>query len=289
MALPTKQQLNEIARQRGEIMRAAEKGLLSKSKELEKKLQSFVLNSFLPELEIKNNRIVNSAANLKKVNDSASLKKFLKVNVNSQMREYYTKEFTKITASTGNYFNIFPEPLAGQKKSILQRGELIVEGYLDGLFDNNQIATSIQSTIRNSVNTSQTLSTLGKLVTEQIKGKEDKFGAITNYHYQNGYDQFQTYSRALDEDYSVALQLNYAIYAGGEMGKTRDFCAERNGNVYNRETVLSWNDLDWQGKKANNNILIDLGGYNCRHDLDWISYQLAKKLDPTIEKSTFDK
>lgn len=286
--MPTLKELNALARKRSKALREAESGLLEKAGGLENKLLAFVRNTFLPSLDISNNRVSNSIGNLRKVNDSSSLKAFMRKVVNVAMYEYYQSEFNKVTGLTNSYYNTF-EPKEAQQKKILERGAVIVDGYLDSVFDNNQIVRSIQGTVRNAVSTNQALSVAGQLLKEQIKGKDDKFGLVKSYHYQNGYDEFQAYSRTLDEDYSKALELNYAIYAGGEMKTTRDFCTERNGNVYNRETILSWDDEEWQGKKPNNNILIDLGGYNCRHDLDWISFNLAKRLDPSIEKSTFDK
>jgi hypothetical protein len=286
--MPTLKELNALARKRSKALREAESGLLEKAGGLENKLLAFVRNTFLPSLDISNNRVSNSIGNLRKVNDSSSLKAFMRKVVNVAMYEYYQSEFNKVTGLTNSYYNTF-EPKEAQQKKILERGAVIVDGYLDSVFDNNQIVRSIQGTVRNAVSTNQSLSVAGQLLQEQIQGKEDKFGLVKSYHYQNGYDEFQAYSRTLDEDYSKALELNYAIYAGGEMKTTRDFCTERNGNVYNRETILSWDDEEWQGKKPNNNILIDLGGYNCRHDLDWISFNLAKRLDPSIEKSTFDK
>ena len=286
--MPTLKELDALARKRSKALREAESGLLEKAGGLENKLLAFVRNTFLPSLDISNNRVSNSIGNLRKVNDSSSLKAFMRKVVNVAMYEYYQSEFNKVTGLTNSYYNTF-EPKEAQQKKILERGAVIVDGYLDSVFDNNQIVRSIQGTVRNAVSTNQSLSVAGQLLQEQIKGKDDKFGLVKSYHYQNGYDEFQAYSRTLDEDYSKALELNYAIYAGGEMKTTRDFCTERNGNVYNRETILSWDDEEWQGKKPNNNILIDLGGYNCRHDLDWISFNLAKRLDPSIEKSTFDK
>jgi hypothetical protein len=286
--MPTLKELNALARKRSKALREAESGLLERAGGLENKLLAFVRNEFLPSLDIADNKITNSISNLRKVNDSSSLKKYMRKVVNVAMYEYYQSEFNNVTNLTNGYYNTF-EPKASQQKKILERGAVIVDGYLDSVFDNNQIVRSIQGTVRNAVSTNQALSVALQLLQEQIQGKEDKFGLVKYYHYQNGYDEFQAYSRTLDEDYSKALELNYAIYAGGEMKTTRQFCTERNGNVYNRETILSWDDEEWQGKKPNNNILIDLGGYNCRHDLDWISFNLAKRLDPSIEKSTFDK
>ena len=32
-----------------------------------------------------------------------------------------------------------------------------------------------------------------------------------------------------------------------------------------------------------------MGGWNCRHDFDWVSWQLARRVDPNMERSKFDK
>lgn len=285
---PTVTELRKLARKRGATLRGAESGLMDKAKAQERKLNRYVLNTLIPSLDISNNRVKNTNANLKKINKAGGLKKFIKNVVNLAMFEYYESEFNKISRGTNSYFNRF-EPTEAQKTRIFNRGQTLVDGFVDSLFDNNQIVTNIQGTVRNAITTNQPVSELKQLLTEQIKGKDKKLGSLSSFHYQNGYNEFQAYARGLDDEFSRALDLNYAIYAGGEIKTTRDFCDERNGNVYNRETILSWNNLEWQGKKENNNILIDLGGYNCRHDLDWISYQLAKRLNPEIEKSKFDK
>ena len=288
MANPTLKALRKQARKRSSNLRSAEAGLLDKSRALEDELLSYVLDRLLPSLDIENGRIKNTTANLKKASSLKSLKAFIRNVVNASMFDYYNKEFKSVSKGSKGYYDMFDTSEAANKK-IKQRGEIIVSGFLDSLFDNNEIARSIQSVVVNGVNTQQQAKDLRGQLTEQIKGKDKKFGLIENYHYKNGRDEFQAYSRTLDNEYSTTLNLNYAVYAGGEIKSTRTFCDERNGNVYNRETILSWNDEEWQGKKADNNILIDLGGYNCRHDLDFISFALAKRINPSIEKSKFDK
>ena len=124
---------------------------------------------------------------------------------------------------------------------------------------------------------------------DQVEGKGKKFGLIESYHYNNGFNEFQDYSRGLDAEFAKALDLNYAIYAGGEIKTTRTFCDQHNGKVYNREEIEELGEDNWQGKKDNNNIFIDAGGYNCRHNWDFISYQLAKRIRPDIERSKYDK
>lgn len=290
MALPTVTQLRKIARKRSSILRASESGLLDKTASQERKLNSYVLNTLVPSLEIDSNTntIKNTNANLKKINKAGGLKRFIKNVINVSINDFYISEFLKINKQTNRYFNSF-EPTQATSDRINNRSITSVDGFIDDLFDNNTVTKAIQSTLRAAITSKQNVSNVKQLLTKQIKGTEEKLGSLSSYHYRNGYNEFQKYARGLDEDFSTALNLNYAIYAGGEIKTTRSFCDERNGNVYTREEILSWNDLDWQGKDPSANVIINLGGYNCRHDLDWISYPLARRLRKDIERSQFDK
>ena len=288
MADPKITDIRAESKKRSDTITAAQKGLLERTTSLEKRMYSFVVNSFLPEMDINKGKVVNSTKNLKLINTSDGLKKFFKEAINIALKDYYQEQFKSITAQTGRIYEQF-SPNATSKKAVEERGKLMVEGLLDSIFGNTTVQTGIQTTLRNSVIAGQQTNVLKQLLESQIQGKEGKYGSLTHFHYGNGYDQMQSYSRSLDNDYSTVLSLNYAIYQGGEIKTTRQFCEERAGKVFNRETVLSWQNEEWTGKIPNGDILIDLGGYNCRHDLDWISYELAKRIDPTIEKSTFDK
>lgn len=287
---PNLTDLRKIARKRSKYLRGSEAGLLSRAASMERKLNAYVLNTLVPSLQMRNNKIINTTANLNKVNKVAGLKRFMKTVVDLAMLEYYEKQFTGINRLSNQYFNKF-EPTDATKERIINRGQLITTGFVDELFDNNEVVKNIQNTIRNSIITEQRTADLKGLLSDQIKGRENKMGLLSSYHYKNGYDEFQGYSRGLDEQYSKALKLNYAFYAGGKIKTTRDFCQQRSGNLYNRETILSWNTVpaDWAGRKPDNDILIDMGGYNCRHDFDWVSWELAKRIDPNIERSKFDK
>ncbi len=288
--LPRITDLRKIARARSSYLRAAESGLLTKAKSQERKLNSYVLRTFIPSLQIRNNRVINTSANLKKINKASGLKRFLKEVVNLALFNYYEKQFKGINRHTTRYYGEFKPTEAAQER-ILNRGLTITDGFINELFDNNDIVKGLQQTIRNGIITEARTSDLSALLTQQIKGKEQKLGAVTSYHYKNGFDEFQGYSRSLDEQFSKELNLNYAFYAGGQIKTTREFCEQRSGNIYNRETILSWNHTpaNWQGRKENNNILIDMGGWNCRHDFDWVSWPLARRVDPNMERSKFDK
>ncbi len=282
--------LNKIARSRGVFVDKSEKGLLARANVLQNRLDSYIIKILVPSLDIKNGKIVNSAANLKRINKISGLKKFINEVINLSMYEYYDKQYRGLESRTTPYFDLLGATSKNDKK-VIGNGKISIDGFLNSLFDNNDIARQLQSTIRTAINSNREVSELNTLLTEQIKGKDDKFGIIQSFHYNNGgYDSFQKYTRTLDEGFSKVLNLNYAIYAGGKIKTTREFCLSRSGKVFNRETIESWNNIKtWQGKIEGGDVLIDAGGYNCRHDYDWISYELAKRINTDIQKSTYDK
>jgi hypothetical protein len=81
----------------------------------------------------------------------------------------------------------------------------------------------------------------------------------------------------------IELGLRFAIYQGGLIATSRDFCEERNRQCFSDEEIMKWKELDWEGKpEIGYNPIIDCGGYNCRHRLDWISDEMAKRLRPDL-------
>lgn len=113
-------------------------------------------------------------------------------------------------------------------------------------------------------------------------------------------DPYVKIDRVIGNNYAVELKLNYAVYRGGTIGTSRDFCIERNNKVFSRNEIMKfgtpqdeWGGYDdkgtgeFQGKTDPYNPLIDLGGYNCRHSFNWISDELAfhlrSELKPTSQ------
>jgi len=285
---PTITELRKIAASRFKQVQASEKGLLSKTNTLQRKLNAFMRQVFIPSLDIDNGRIKNTNANLLKIKKASKLRAFLKNVINLSLLDYYDKEFSKTQSNSIKYFNGF-SPTQAATSRISTRGNTFVDTFLDSLFENNTVFSNLQTTLRNGATTGQRVSDLTQLMNDQITGKGKKFGLLTSYHYNNGFNEFQDYARDLDNQFSKELNLNYAIYAGGEIKTTRHFCDEHNGKIYTREEIEDLGQTEWQGKKDNNNIFIDAGGYNCRHNWDFISYQLAKRLRPNIERSKYDK
>jgi hypothetical protein len=86
------------------------------------------------------------------------------------------------------------------------------------------------------------------------------------------------YKRAQGQILANKYDIKYFRYKGSEIETTRCFCEQRVGNIYSKEEIESWADLNWAGKiKGTNktNIFQVVGGWNCIHDLVPVSERAA--------------
>lgn len=92
---------------------------------------------------------------------------------------------------------------------------------------------------------------------------------------------YSSYQRDAANESRKKLGLRYAVYEGGTIKKTRDFCREKDGKIFEDKEIALWVSQDWKGKSTPYNPFIHLGGYNCRHRLNWVSDSTAEFLRKT--------
>jgi hypothetical protein len=98
-------------------------------------------------------------------------------------------------------------------------------------------------------------------------------------------DIYSQYQRVGANEIRKDIGLRFAIYQGGLIESSRPFCEKRNGEVFHEDEIKSWVNLDFKGKpESGYDPVTDLGGYNCRHRLDWISDELAFSLRPELKE-----
>lgn len=285
---PTVTLLNKLGRNKDKSIDKARSLLTKETLFAQKRLTKFVVNQYLPNLDVSDGVIKNTNANIVKANNIGKLTSFVNNEINKTLEKLYLQSFKDIGSKSVDYFNEF-NLAPKQRAAILKRNRQLVRIFVSGLFDNNQLVADVANTASKAVVSGLPYGDLKEAIEGQVNGVGGRKGAIERYHYNNGFDEIQAYSRNLDNNFSEKLSLNYAIYTGGEIKTTRSFCDSRNGKVFNREEIEDMGKLQWQGKKPNNNIFTDMGGYNCRHYWNWISYELAKRLRPDVPKSKFDK
>lgn len=276
----------------------SEQQLLKRSKRISKDIYPLYRQYAARLQKDSDGNILNNAANIAIVNGSRSIiYGYFERKGYQLLYSLFNDTFKAINDENVKYFSyIIDKPTAEsvsnrvetQMNAIVGTSDLSGDGLLPQLLNPNEISRQIQSTMMKAVNSNFTSAKMNKELKNGIEGDQDRFGFVESYYYQNGYDSFSEYERGSKEGYSRILELNYALYQGGEIKGTRSFCESRTGKVFNRETIESWQNLEWQGKKKGHNIIIDAGGYNCRHYYDWVTFALARRLDPDIEKSKYD-
>ena len=125
-----------------------------------------------------------------------------------------------------------------------------------------------------------------KTLRQQLREKVVDSKLAQRYFSRWTHDIYSQMQRVGANRIRVDLGLKYAVYQGGLIKTSRDFCEDRNNKCFSEKEIMSWENLNWEGKpQIGYNALIDCGGYNCRHRLDWISEEYAKRLRPDLFKN----
>ena len=124
-----------------------------------------------------------------------------------------------------------------------------------------------------------------KTMRKVLKNKVVENKLATRYFSRWTADIYSQYQRVGANEIRKDIGLRFAIYQGGLIETSRSFCEQRNNNVYHEDEIKSWENLNFAGKpETGYNPIVDLGGYNCRHRLDWISDELAFRLRPELKE-----
>lgn len=157
--------------------------------------------------------------------------------------------------------------------------ELIPGGYFEYLFDNQDIAKRVGRLINQAIVQQTPLKDFQKIFKGVFTGGKAGGGLLERHWKTVSFDLYQRIDRTANLIYADELGLNWAVYSGTLEEDSRPFCIARVNRVFSREDILKWKDLTWAGKpKIGYDPLTDVGGFNCRHHLSWISDGLAEKL-----------
>lgn len=200
----------------------------------------------------------------------------------------------KILDFNGQYFKAFAKPaeLAPLKAAAVAQvrswlglegnGWLQGNGYLAKLIQDPKVLHELKNFAMRAVAGQQGYEATKTAVKGFIDGAGDKAGLMQRYYRNFVYDTFSQVDRATAQVYADKLKMDYAVYEGGIIKTTRPFCKERNGKVFTREEIANFNPPTAQ--PPNYNPFTDLGGYGCRHHLNWIPYAVAVIMRPDLKK-----
>lgn len=163
-----------------------------------------------------------------------------------------------------------------QTQTIGNLNQLILQ---DGL--QAQVRIPLNQILEQNVSTGGNYSGMLQQVRNFVIGSDSE-GQLLKYVQIYTKDALFSYSRAYMESVTSDLKLDWYVFSGGTIDKTREFCEERTGKFFHRKEVENWADLEWKGKRpgtTKSSIFVFLGGWNCRHELIPVSDSIVPKED----------
>lgn len=162
----------------------------------------------------------------------------------------------------------------------------------------SRVWSTVRAHVVNAVTGKITLKDLRKTLADYIEGGNGR-GAIVREIESSLGDIAYQYERKQSQIIAQEIGYRFFIYQGGLIRDSRDFCIHRNDQVFSVEELYKFGTPDdayggytnkskgeFKGKTKPYNPATDLGGYNCRHRIDWISDELAFRLRPELRGTT---
>lgn len=157
-----------------------------------------------------------------------------------------------------------------QQTSKRQSANLLLGGAIDKEFYSPIIDTIVESVNTNAPFT-ETVQAI-KVITQggEHAGGRVVEGRLARYAKQIAYDAMAVQDRSYGRQVADEQDYQFFQYTGGTIDDSRDFCIQRDGNVYHRNEIEEWATLSWDGKHretTSGSIFVLLGGYQCKHTL----------------------
>lgn len=295
---------SEYADFKSEYILKRQEVLKRKLSAIEKKIYADILDKVFSKLDVVDGTVKSEANNLAltaevdKLFDSFQRNEFKTVveqivgdfrGIGVKNKEYY-KLVSDIQGNINSVYDKSKEQL-NRSLGITPDGKVLPNGYIDRLSKDTTFKTSIKQALTSGIVGNVSLAELKSNLQAVIVGNEKVNGSLTRYFETNVIDTYNAYDRSLSTNFASSLGLNAFIYAGGKIKSSREFCRSHDGKVYTREEAEQWknilNEEDgpiWnESKDGTYDPFRQMGGYRCRHSVDWISEKEAIRRRPDLK------
>lgn len=157
-------------------------------------------------------------------------------------------------------------------------------GWIQDVGDISDAYRQIKYMAIRAARSGQTLVQFRKELKKYLRSNGASLGVIEKHFNTHLYDAYSQFDAIASDEFRKELGYEAARYQGGIIKTSRDFCIERNNEIYHEIEIEEWKKLEFDGKPENYDPIRDRGGYNCRHFFDWIPEQYALILRPDIKK-----
>lgn len=317
----------ELPKTYKELLEQKEAFILDSTQKLNETIKNYqnalfmqIIGIVLKELDIDNEgNIKNTLKNYRVISELNTITENFAIANKDKITSTILTTATKIGAFNYKYFTIAVSDTTQKRLEYVKQrtdekmfarlgyinGRLLSGGFLENFTTPAGIIDTIAQTTTNSVTAQTGIRDLIKTLEIQITGGE-QMGLLERRLKGFAHDVFTQYDRAYSWNMAKEFKMEYFVYSGGLVKDSRDFCTEMEGRVFHISEAKSWKK--WTPAKktrpfvvkqkcvtcvpsyinyAGYEPLIDLGGYNCRHNIAYISKEMAFKLRPELKTMVF--
>jgi hypothetical protein len=290
------QQIKKIATDRTKLVDDIISEMEQQVGKAQEELLRTIVENFVDKLEVdEDGNIKNTLANKRKVSLLDNVYQKFVQESGVTIVETIVKGVSKVLDFNGRYYGMFTtqaklgdimvetRDTIGDWLGITKRGALVENGYLNRLLSDPTIRNTVRDGAFKSIVSQKGFFQVKSDLKNYIAGNKLQAGALQKYYRNFVFDIFSQVDRTQSKIFADKLKFNYAIYEGGIIKTTRSFCRARNGKVFSREEIAAFDPKE--ARPPNYNPFTDLGGYGCRHHLNWVPDAVAFALRPELKKA----
>lgn len=202
--------------------------------------------------------------------------------IDSFIKKFQKPYFRKITSHLGglsSYYDDYFSNLGLDVRTPKVFSTLIgrMENYLADAGVLTQVRHEVKRYLLGAISQGRTMGGIRSGL-RNILGLGDRSGVLNRYYRAFIFDSMMQFDRIVSLEYAKENGLEYFKYKGGLIETSRDFCIARDGLVFRKDQADEWKDdptLPGYPDVADYDPLIDLGRWNCRHYLLWLTKEEA--------------
>ena len=286
--------LKEFTKKRTKLIGSLMSSMQSQIAENQRKVYERILDKFIDKLEKdEDGNVKNNDHNRRLLNEIDEVFKEYNKKEGRQTIELLLQSVTSIMSFNQGYFQaldgnartlkIMPKVKDFMKVWLGIKGDVVEpNGYLDKLVSNDPAKIALKNQAMKIVIGQEGFEDAKKQIKTLIDGNQNTMGALEKHHRNFAFDLYSQIDRATSDVIRNDLGFVFAIYEGGLIETSREFCEEHDGKIYHISEIKKMKPTE--GIPPNYNPITDAGGFNCRHHWNYISTALAKAMGKDVDK-----
>lgn len=167
------------------------------------------------------------------------------------------------------------------KEFVKQQKRLAAETYLSNSAFEQSYTIQIRKLLNQSISRGENFQDFAETLKQLTVGDDKTDGLLAKHAKTTANDLYSITDRGYVEITANENGVEFFRYVGGEVVRTRLFCEQRDGKYFHKKEIADWGNITtWEGRITgtnSSNIFTRLGGYNCRHILQMVSFLSVPK------------